>query len=98
MRAGVLNKCRPWGSRAYLATHAPLKEKDCLSITPPYSTLLARLSLVREILNRPLSLAEKILYSHLIDPHKHETGGIIRGKTYLQLHPERVAMQDASAQ
>jgi aconitase A len=55
---------------------------------------------VREILNnRPLTLAEKILYSHLNDPEKSLSGGgKIRGESYLQLSPQRVAMQDASAQ
>ncbi|KAI6158751.1 aconitase family-domain-containing protein [Pisolithus thermaeus] len=81
-----------------LATHAPV-EKDCTSITPPYGKLLGKLELVRELLNhRPLTLAEKILYSHLIDPEKSLVGrGKVRGEAYLQLNPQRVAMQDASA-
>ncbi|KAI6031919.1 aconitate hydratase, partial [Pisolithus microcarpus] len=81
-----------------LATHAPV-EKDCSSITPPYGKLQGKLELVRDILNhRPLTLAEKILYSHLIDPEKSLAGrGKVRGEAYLQLNPQRVAMQDASA-
>src|SRR5882762_4929787 len=84
----------------YLATHAPLSEKDCSSITPPYSVLVKNLGQVRKLLkNRPLTLSEKILYSHLHDPQKCLAGGgQIRGEAYLQLSPERVAMQDASAQ
>ncbi|KAF7982015.1 hypothetical protein HWV62_30256 [Athelia sp. TMB] len=92
---------RPANSlRRCLATHAPLQEKNCTSITPPYSALIERLSLVRKLLNgRPLTLAEKILYSHLHDPEKSLAGGgRVRGEAYLQLSPERVAMQDASAQ
>lgn len=87
------------GSR-YLATHAPLAEKDCSSITPPYALLQAKLQTIREILgNRPLTLAEKILYSHVHNPERTlAEGKIVRGETYLQLSPERVAMQDASAQ
>lgn len=83
-----------------LATHAPVVEKDCTSITPPYEKLLGKLERVRELLNhRPLTLAEKILYSHLTDPEKSLAGGgKIRGDAYLQLNPQRVAMQDASAQ
>ncbi|KAF9457105.1 aconitate hydratase [Collybia nuda] len=82
-----------------LATHASLAEKDCMSITPPYSALIQKLGRVRKILNRPLTLAEKILYSHLVDPEKSLSGGRrIRGEANLQLNPERVAMQDASAQ
>lgn len=46
-------------------------------------------------LNRPLTLSEKIVYGHLDEPAKQE---IERGKTYLRLRPDRVAMQDATAQ
>ncbi len=52
----------------------------------------------RHALKRPLTLAEKILYSHLYDPESALANGLVRGETYLQLRPERVAMQDASAQ
>ncbi|SCV00835.1 LAMI_0G07602g1_1 [Lachancea mirantina] len=69
---------------------------------PPYAKLIEKLSKVREITNdSPLTLAEKILYSHLVDPEEslfssnlHD----IRGLQYLKLNPDRVAMQDASAQ
>lgn len=46
-------------------------------------------------LNRPLTLSEKVVYGHLDDPAHQE---IERGKTYLRLRPDRVAMQDATAQ
>ena len=87
-----------------LATHAahsrPLPEKDCTSITPPYAKLQENLQVIRDILgNRPLTLAEKILYSHIYNPKESLADGkLLRGETYLQLSPERVAMQDASAQ
>ncbi|KAL1952132.1 hypothetical protein VTO73DRAFT_1281 [Trametes versicolor] len=87
--------------RRSLATEATsLPQKDCSSITPPYPRLLKNLATVSRILdNRPLTLAEKILYSHVHDPERTlASGGIKRGETYLQLMPERVAMQDASAQ
>lgn len=45
-------------------------------------------------LNRPLTLCEKILYSHLADTGQE----VIRGESYLKLRPDRVAMQDATAQ
>ncbi|KAF8973770.1 aconitate hydratase [Flammula alnicola] len=85
--------------RRSLATHASQVDKDCTSITPPYALLLQKLDDVRKVLKRPLTLAEKILYSHIIDPESSLSGGgRIRGEAYLQLRPERVAMQDASAQ
>lgn len=46
-------------------------------------------------LDRPLTLSEKIVYGHLDDPAGQE---IVRGRTYLRLRPDRVAMQDATAQ
>lgn len=46
-------------------------------------------------LNRPLTLSEKIVYGHLDNPHDQD---IDRGRTYLRLRPDRVAMQDATAQ
>ncbi|GAB6020429.1 aconitate hydratase [Chamberlinius hualienensis] len=61
----------------------------------PYEKLSNNLDIVKKRLNRPLSLAEKILYSHLDQPASQE---IERGKSYLRLRPDRVAMQDATAQ
>ena len=46
-------------------------------------------------LAHPLTLSEKILYSHLSDS---KTKDIVRGSSYLNLTPDRVAMQDATAQ
>jgi len=61
----------------------------------PYEKLLANLEIVKARLQRPLTLSEKILYSHLDDPHNQD---IVRGESYLRLRPDRVAMQDATAQ
>ncbi|TFK76898.1 aconitate hydratase [Pluteus cervinus] len=92
-------KCRGRSLRRAFASHAARVDKDCSSIAPPYPILLKKLQQVRKILNRPLTLAEKILYSHLINPERSlANGGKIRGEAYLQLQPQRVAMQDASAQ
>lgn len=54
-----------------------------------------RLAIIRKRLNRPLTLAEKIVYGHLDDPQGQE---LERGKSFLLLRPDRVAMQDATAQ
>uniref|UniRef100_A0A803YIN9 Aconitate hydratase, mitochondrial n=1 Tax=Meleagris gallopavo TaxID=9103 RepID=A0A803YIN9_MELGA len=60
-----------------------------------YEKLEKNINIVRKRLDRPLTLSEKIVYGHLDDPAKQE---IERGKTYLRLRPDRVAMQDATAQ
>lgn len=60
-----------------------------------YKKMSENLGIVRGRLNRPLTFAEKILYSHLDDPHGQE---IERGTSYLKLRPDRVACQDATAQ
>jgi len=59
-----------------------------------YATIKKRLDEFRKHHNKPLTLAEKVLYGHLDDPSTK----IERGKTYLKLRPDRVAMQDATAQ
>lgn len=60
-----------------------------------YATTRERLQVIRKRVNRPLTLAEKIIYGHLDDPQGQE---IERGKSFLLLRPDRVAMQDATAQ
>ncbi len=64
-------------------------------ITTVYETLKQKHDSVRELLGRPLTLTEKILYSHLWEPATRE---LKRGKDYVDLAPDRVAMQDATAQ
>ncbi len=77
-------------ARRHVAISA-LDPKTTLSFEPSR----ARLAVVRERLNRPLTLAEKVLYGKLQDPKGQD---IKRGSSYLRLLPDRVAMQDASAQ
>merc|ERR1712121_90773 len=61
----------------------------------PYEKLVKNLEVVKGRLNRPMTLSEKILYGHLDDPKNQD---IKRGESYLKLRPDRVAMQDATAQ
>ncbi|XP_038109725.1 probable aconitate hydratase, mitochondrial [Culex quinquefasciatus] len=61
----------------------------------PYEKLQKNVETVKKRLGRPLTLSEKILYGHLDDPKNQE---IERGVSYLRLRPDRVAMQDATAQ
>ena len=60
-----------------------------------YATLDERTDIGRRRLGRPLTLAEKVLVNHLDDP---EDAGLERGVSYVDLRPDRVAMQDATAQ
>lgn len=60
-----------------------------------YDELSEKISKTREVLNRPLTLAEKILYSHVDGEVVKEFKG---GSDYVDLRPDRVAMQDATAQ
>jgi aconitate hydratase len=60
-----------------------------------YSRTPGRVKVARRILGRPLTLAEKILYAHFWRPVKEAA---VRGRTYVDLAPDRVAMQDATAQ
>ena len=60
-----------------------------------YSNLEGRLSAGREALGSPLTVAAKLLMNHLKDPNSTE---MKRGVSYVDLHPDRVAMQDATAQ
>jgi aconitate hydratase len=60
-----------------------------------YSTLPERAAIGRSRLGRPLTLTEKILINHLSDPANQE---LERGISYADFKPDRVAMQDATAQ
>jgi aconitate hydratase len=60
-----------------------------------YGRLPARAALARERLGRPVTLAEKILVNHLRDATSQE---LERGRSYADFDPDRVAMQDATAQ
>jgi aconitate hydratase len=64
-------------------------------INTVYERLAARVALGRDRLGRPLTFAEKVLVNHLDDP---EGQALDRGKSYADLLPDRVAMQDATAQ
>lgn len=60
-----------------------------------YSRTPGRVKVARRVVGRPLTLSEKILYTHYWRPVKEAAQ---RGKTYVDLAPDRVAMQDATAQ
>ena len=64
-------------------------------VSNAYTKTRANLEIIRKRLARPLTLAEKIMYGHL-DDAQNQT--LERGKSFLLLRPDRVAMQDATAQ
>ena len=61
-----------------------------------YEGMGAKHATARQHLGRPLTLAEKILVAHMPDPAGQ--GPLERRKSYVDLYPDRVAMQDATAQ
>ena len=61
-----------------------------------YAAIPGRIAKARKAVNKPLTLSEKILYSHLHSGQNLENFG--RGKSYVDFAPDRVAMQDATAQ
>ena len=69
---------------------------DIEMIKAVYNRLGERVEAARSVVGRPLTLAEKILYSHLYAGTP--TQAFERGKTYVDFAPDRVAMQDATAQ
>ncbi|CAG5081471.1 aconitate hydratase [Parvicella tangerina] len=76
---------------------------DIEMIKGVYAKFPERVAAARKIVGRPLTLAEKILYAHLWDTEKDQPGGepttkFERGKDYVDFAPDRVAMQDATAQ
>jgi aconitate hydratase len=69
---------------------------DLDMIQAVYDRYPARVAAARKLLGRPLTLTEKILYTHLWDGEA--TTVFERGKHYVDFAPDRVAMQDATAQ
>jgi aconitate hydratase len=65
-------------------------------ITSVYAGIAAKIENARKLTERPLTLTEKILYSHLSS--ENDPGPYSRGKSYVNFNPDRVAMQDATAQ
>lgn len=73
----------------------PIVETTKEGVAKTFAVLEKNLAVIRKRLGRPLILAEKIVYGHLADPQHQE---LERGKSFLALNPDRVVMQDATAQ
>jgi aconitate hydratase len=69
---------------------------DIDMIKQNYAKLEERITIAKNILNRPLTSSEKILYAHLWD--KNPTQSFTRGADYVNFAPDRIACQDATAQ
>ncbi|MCA3243721.1 MAG: aconitate hydratase, partial [Alphaproteobacteria bacterium] len=74
---------------------SPSIELTPAQVQQVYETTAKNLAVVRKRLNRPLTLAEKILYGHLHDPAGAD---LTRGEAYTEFRPDRVILQDATAQ
>jgi aconitate hydratase len=73
----------------------PAIESTPQFVEDAYKKMEQRLAKVKPRVGRPLTLTEKVLFGHLHDPEHQDLN---RGKAYLLLHPDRIAMQDATAQ
>ncbi|MDI1255003.1 MAG: aconitate hydratase [Flavobacterium sp.] len=69
---------------------------DIEMIKKVYGNMTTRVDIAREIVGRPLTLTEKILYNHLWE--QTPSLAFTRGKDYVDFAPDRVACQDATAQ
>ena len=69
---------------------------DLEMIKKVYSSIKQKVDSARKVCNHPLTLSEKILYSHLWDGNPKKP--FLRGKDYVDFAPDRIACQDATAQ
>ena len=69
---------------------------DINVIKEVYRQMPGRIEKARQLVGRPLTLSEKILYSHLWDDKSNKA--YERGKDYVDFAPDRIALQDATAQ
>jgi len=72
-----------------------MEARDFEIVERLYKSLEAKHAEARKRLGRPITLAEKVLFSHIAN---WPTDALVRGKSHLNLLPDRVAMQDATAQ
>ena len=69
---------------------------DIDMIKKVYSQMAERVDAARKVVGKPLTLSEKILYNHLWEGTA--TKAYARGKDYVDFAPDRIALQDATAQ
>ncbi len=69
---------------------------DIEMIKEVYNNFTSRIENIKKIVNRPLTVSEKILYTHLWE--KETNKAYVRGEDYVDFAPDRIACQDATAQ
>ena len=69
---------------------------DIEMIKEVYAKIVDRVDTARKITGKPLTLAEKVLYAHLWNTAPENA--FVRGKDYVDFAPDRIALQDATAQ
>ena len=69
---------------------------DLNLIKSTYENLSNKVDIARKVVGKPLTFTEKILYSHLTEGDAKQN--YVRGESYVEFSPDRVAMQDATAQ
>jgi aconitate hydratase len=92
----VSTSARHTVARRYASTGAAAMSIHEPNTRLPYHKMAQRLAVVKKYKKDPLTLSEKIIYGHLDNPE--DASSIKRGSSYLKLRPDRVAMQDATAQ
>jgi aconitate hydratase A / 2-methylisocitrate dehydratase len=74
-------------------------ETTANSITKIYEKLQNKISILRKATDRPLTISEKILIGHLAENIDFNSNDVlVRGKSYVILNPDRVALQDVTGQ
>jgi len=90
--------CETLKIRQYATVGASAKQTPISNLETnrflPYPKLQDALRILRHRLDRPLTLSEKLLYTHLRNPLEQE---LERGKSFLLLDPDRAACHDATA-
>jgi aconitate hydratase len=88
-----IQRCRQYATTGTRPKQTPISNLETNRFLP-YPKLQDALQILRRRLDRPLTLSEKLLYTHLRNPLEQE---LERGKSFLLLDPDRTACHDATA-
>jgi aconitate hydratase len=88
-----IQRCRQYATAGTAPKQTPISNLEANRFLP-YPKLQDALYVVRRRLDRPLTLSEKLLYTHMRNPLEQE---LERGKSFLLLDPDRAACHDATA-